>query len=1008
MVAYPPLWRFRLLGGLYAQRGTQDIARFKTSKTGICLASCAFHLGKAIPREELIDQLWPDVDFDHGRQNLRQALSSLRRQLEPPDVSAGSIIWANHHHIQLNPAAVTTDVAEYQAAIKAAEQSNDLPQKIEYLTHAINLYGGELLPGFYADWILIERERLAATYVLLLRGLVAGLRCQGEPERAVEYALRAVSVEPLREELYQDLMELYAETGRPHQALQAYKRMKALLKRELGVVPSEATEQLARQLKKGQPVFVAEVAPGKYRANRSDDARPESEVTPTVIPYRHTRFFGRDLELETLVAWLDPSGEASSDRRMVTLTGLGGAGKTRLAIEAARRLEAQGKRVHFVPLADVTEPTRLADRVATALRLPPAPMAPTIERIVAALAGAPALLVLDNMEHLAEAGAELCNALLSLLPNLTLLVTSRQRIDIEAERVLPVPPLEVPRRRNAPVDMVQFPCVQLLLDRARAVCPDFQVTHRNAAALAALCARLEGIPLAIELAAAHASTLTPAQMLVQMADRFGFLVSQRRGVETRHRTMRACLEWSVALLSPPARRALAAVTVFRGGWFLEAAIPICGNSRILAEIEELCRHSLVIADVTEGNVRYRLLDVVREFAAETPYDDMLEIESRHADYYLALAEEAVPLLKGPQTGAQQAVLELEHDNFRAILTSDHSSHDVRLRLSIALWRFWVLRGYVQEGCERLEAVLAEPASLEHPARARALAGLGILLPRLARYDRARACLEESLAIHRSGGDRAGVAEALTGLGIIAENQGEHDQAGRLHAEALSIRRTLGDAIDIAGSLNNLGAISQALGDLEQANEYFSESAAIARTLGHTHHLAIVLNNLASVTFRQGHYARARGQYAECVALFETLGNNWAVAVAQNNLGEAYFREGNAAAASRVLKLSLQGYRELGDRMKIAHCLESLANAISMGGDAIRAVRLLEAGRMQRHELGIAVSPTGRQQAEEDALRIRSGVTEAELAAARTWATASTLDAILDYACENIDIQQNIP
>jgi predicted ATPase/DNA-binding SARP family transcriptional activator/Tfp pilus assembly protein PilF len=999
MTAFPALWRIELLGTLSASRGTQDIIRFKNSNIGECLAYCAYHIPKTTTREELAERIWPDADDERARQSLRQVLLALRRQLEPPDVPPGSVIIADKHSVRLNATAVTTDIADFKRESYRAEQAGPGQERVPLLAGAVELYGGDLLPGYDADWIVVERERLAATYARLLRLLVSDLRREGEHERAIDFALRAVGKEPLRDELCHDLMLLYAETGRPQEGLRTYERLERLLTRELGTRPSETTNRLARRLRASVPGARPERAPSTRQRNpRAIVQLPALAPAPPLLPHRHTRFFGREDEIEKLLAWLGGVDGPAPDRRLVTLIGPGGAGKTRLALETMRRFCAdKARRAYFIPLADLSEPGRLLDTIAAALRLPPSTVATPLERIVAGLVGGPALLVLDNMEHLVETGAEVAEALLTALPQLTLLVTSRQHLDMPAERVFPVPPLAVPGRLDSPADLVRFASVQLFLDRARAVCPEFQVTRRNAAALAVLCIRLEGIPLAIELAAARTLTLTPAQMLVQLADRFTFLVSRQRTVETRHRTLRACLDWSVEPLPGSLRRTFAALAVFRGGWTLDAAQEVSRTTTTLTDLEQLCSRSLVLAEEVDGETRYRLLDSVREYAMSHLSEDASEPTDRHAAYYLDMAERAAMGLRGPQMPILAAQLEREHDNLRAVLTSTVPC-GVRLRLAAALWRFWYIRGYFLEGYERLTAVLAEAADGPPAERGRALAGLGWQLSRLGRYPEAQQHLEESLVIRRSLADKAGIAETVACLALIAGEQGNYVEAIRCHDEALAIYRILEDSNGIASALNNLGITWRSRGDLEQAGSYFSQSVDVYRQLGHVSHLASALNNLATVDHRQGRYAAARAEYQEGLALFEQAGNELGVAIALHNLADSHSAGGDLNAAIPLLIRSLRQRQKLGDRSGMPLSLELLANIARIQGDAERAARLLFAAQDLRRLTGKPVPPVAQAEYERDIALIHAAAGETGLARARAWASVASLDEIVEYAC----------
>ncbi len=765
--------RIELLGGLRATQGDRTITRFRTQKTGALLAYLAYHRNRSHPRELLIEILWPEADLASGRNNLSLALSSLRRQFEPPGVPAGAILTTDRANVALNPALVTTDAAEFEALVNAAG-SEDGPERLQALAEAAALYRGPLLPGYYEEWIEPERARLAEAYLAALRALARHHAQARDFPRALDYARRAVAADPLREEAHRSVMRLLAAAGQLSAALAQYRELEAVLRRELDRGPSERTRQLAREIEEAagkgapvrrQPAGAATTRLGALEASQrsgSDGAPvPGAPVTPSpcpaalvpstaprdatatrgawTLPLQLTRFFGRETELERLADLLHPGRQGSSgaevqgprgaegqedprrqgskgareqgrtgpeppcapvpllprslaapdETRLVTLTGPGGTGKTRLAVEAARRLLNRfSGAVWFVPLADVSDARLLPEAIGDALRLPRSPGTDPFDLATEILARQPSLLVMDNLEQVIEEAAPFLQRLIERVPTLTCLVTSRQRLDLSAESEYSVTPLPTPRGIDTPERLVEFDSVRLFVDRAQAVRPDFQVTNQNAPAVAELCDRLEGIPLAIELAAARAQVLSPAQMVQQLSPlrrptswvpregqgegsrRFDVLVSRRRDAVERHRTLRATLDWSYRLLSPDLQRMFARLSVFQGGWSLAAAEAVCDEPAALDRLEELRACSLVLAGedgtAREGQVRFRMLDTLSEYAAgQLSPPDLADARRRHLGYFLLLAEEAEPQLHGPRQGEWLDRLETERANFRA-------------------------------------------------------------------------------------------------------------------------------------------------------------------------------------------------------------------------------------------------------------------------------------------------------------------------------------------------------
>ena len=452
---------------------------------------------------------------------------------------------------------------------------------------------------------------------------------------------------------------------------------------------------------------------------------PSAEAALTAkIPLQFTRFIGREQELDRLEEMLDP---ARGHARLVTLTGPGGTGKTRLAVEAAGRLiEPFNGAVWFVPLSEIADPRVFMDSIAAAMALPHAANSGPLDRVREALAKQPSLLVLDNLEQLVMDGGaakgadavEEVKALLETLPDLSILSTSRAILGLPGEQEFVVPPLRTPGGNESPQGLGMYESVTLFVDRAQAVKPDFRVTNQNAAAVAELCDRLEGLPLAIELAAARAQVLTPVQMLAQLSRRFEFLVSRKRGVAERQRTLRAAVDWSYRLLAPDLQRFFARLSVFRGGWSVEAAEEVCDEPLALDFLAQLRECSLVLTEEVGGEIRFRLLEMLREYAAERLTAGEEELAARrHRSYYLDLAIRSEPKLTGPDPAEWLNRLEANVDNFRAALAlrsvssrdgralqseTDDPAIATRMSLAVSLSRFWSIRGHSREGRRAVE------------------------------------------------------------------------------------------------------------------------------------------------------------------------------------------------------------------------------------------------------------------------------------------------------------------
>jgi non-specific serine/threonine protein kinase len=1080
-------WRIELLGWLRAAQGRRVVSRFQTQKTAALLAYLAYFRGRTHAREELTELLWPGCEPEQGRTSLRQALSSLRRQLEPPGVPAGAVIVANRQTVELSSTAATTDVAELDAALEAAARAGGGLGAARELERAVGLYRGELLPGLYQDWIGPERERLRGAFLGATRALIAHLVAARDFGRAVAFARRAAAADPASEEARRDLMRALAGAGQAAEALRQYRDLARVLEREVGVAPQAATRELARDIERRAPpattpaaapppaaargvgapaglvtLVIADPSPvlreGALREEGgflcAEFARPQEALRAALdvaaaaaraggasprlaletgeaagealeraaallraahageilcsartaallppdpgaglaladlglfrlagaaaperifelrhpgrpaqgfppplaapgrtarLPLRLTRFFGRAEELARLEATIGTGGA-----RLVTLTGPGGTGKTRLAIELGARLCGRlAGAVWFAPLADLADPTLVPGAILDAMRIECAPGRAPLDEIARALGGDRALLILDNFEQLAAEGAAIVRDLLERAPGLACLVTSRERLRLSGEVELPVPPLPTPDGGRGPEELAALPSVELFLDRAQAVRPDFQVTGANAAAVAELCRRLDGIPLAVELAAGRAAVLNPAQMLERLASHglgapvgLDLLVSRDRDAPARHRTLRAAIDWSRALLPPELARFFARLAVLRGGFGLEAAEAIASEREGLA-LESLARLrecSLVEVEGEGRETRFRLLETIREYAAEAvPEEERAALARRHAAYFAALAERAAPGLDGPDQAAFFDRLAAEEENFRAALracAADPTLLETGLRLGAALWRFWQVRGRAAEGRRLLEALLAR-APGRSAARALGLRAAGVLAASENDLGAARVLLEESLAILRALGDRAGAVKALNGLGAVASSGGDLDGARAFYEEALALARALGDRRGAAILLNNLGVTAWARGECAAARGQIEEALAIERELGNRLVVGMSQDNLGLLAIDRGDFARARTSIEEAMAIFREVGYARGVAQSLVHLARMRVAEGDGPGARALAEEGLAEYRRLGLREGVAYGLFVLAGASLADGDCERARALGE-------------------------------------------------------------------
>jgi predicted ATPase/DNA-binding winged helix-turn-helix (wHTH) protein len=704
--------------------------------------------------------------------------------------------------------------------------------------------------------------------------------------------------------------------------------------------------------------FTVPVTKGNGEVNRA--SRSKHNLT-----YRLTSFVGREHEIAQLE-------ELVTANRLVTLTGAGGAGKTRLAIEVASRLtDAFRDGVWLVELAALSDPDLVPQAVAQALEVKEQPARSVLETLTDYLASKKPLLVLDNVEHLLDACVPLIDEILRRCRDVAFLVTSRERLGMAGELTYRVPSLTVPGRGDsfAPDALLAYEGVRLFVERARLLRPDFSVTAENAASLASICYRVDGIPLAIELAAPRLRSMSVVELNERLDQRFALLTDGSRTALPRHRTLRSTIDWSYDLLRAPEKLFLQRLSVFAGGWTLAAADEVCAGEGIehgdvLDLLTSLADKSLVLPVQGDAQTRYRLLETVRQYARDRLEDSggSAAARVRHRDYYLALAEEADPKLKTAEQAEWLRRLEEEHENLRAGLEWSLAEAETGggLRLCGALQRFWWTRGHLTEGRRWCTRVLGKAGAEERTReRAYVLNAAGVLSYHQGDYPAAKAFCEESLAIRRELGDRSGVAGSLGNLGNVAVNQGDHSTARALQEQSLEIYRELGDRFGTANTLNNLGVVALNQGDYPAARALHEESLAISRELGNQHSIALSLSNVGHVALDQGDYPAAKALLEESLAIRRELGDRFGIAASLSNLGYVALNQGDYPAARALLEESLASRRELGDQLGIPASLEGLAAVVASRRDSLRAARIWGATERSRAELGTPLPPNER-------------------------------------------------
>jgi len=668
-----------------------------------------------------------------------------------------------------------------------------------------------------------------------------------------------------------------------------------------------------------------------------------------------TSFVGRERETTELRALLARS-------RLVTLTGTGGVGKTRLAMHVADAMvPAYPDGVWLVELAVLRAPALVAQAVVAALDLEAPPGAPPSRALVGYLKERKLLLILDNAEHLIAPCAELVDALLRQCPKITVLITSRERVAVPGESIYRVPSLSLPDaiRDASAASVGDCESVRLFRERAQLQVAGLGVTDHNASVIGSICRHLDGIPLAIELAAARVRSMTVEEIDARLGHRFALLTGGARTVPPRQQTLRAAIDWSYDTLSENERSVFCAMAVFAGGWTLEAAQQVWADETrdrqaLLDILTSLADKSLVLTEQSASATRFRLLETLQQYALERLHQtgSDADLRKRHLACFFELARKAEPQLTEKDQQIWLDRLECEHDNLRQALAFALGDDVERgLLLASALSRFWLVRGYLAEGRSWLARLLAASSGTDAAARARAHNWAGILAWKQGDYGPALASLEQSLALYRARGDRHGIGIVLSNQGLVAYERGDYATARTLHEESLAIDRETGDPRGVAISLLHLASLAMLQGDHRAARAMNEESLGIFRSLGDRGHVAHALRSLGNLCTNDGDHAKARELYDESLAICRELGDRSGIARALHGLGVTARYDGARDVADARLRDSLAICRELGDREGSANALRHLARIAASNGNPSAARDLQEEALEICHALG---------------------------------------------------------
>jgi predicted ATPase/DNA-binding SARP family transcriptional activator len=875
---------FRILGPLDVRAHGESIP-LGGAKRRALLALLLVRANEVVSTDRLIDELWGERAPATAANTLQVHISHLRRALHAGlEDQASPVLVTEPPGYVLRISPESLDATRFEGLVLAADAAPDAAEASRLLTEALGLWRGPALADV-ADLRLAQPE-IARLDELRRRALEDRVERELERGRHTEVLAEVealVADHPFSERLRGQLMLALYRAGRQADALDAYQHARRVLTDELGLEPGPELRELHQSILR-QDLSIAPSAGGDAQLR---------------LPSFLTGFVGREQELEEVAALV------RGGVRLLTITGLGGIGKTRLGVEAARSLDQDfPDGVAYIQLAAIADPGLVASTIAQALGESAVAAADTLE---AFLRDKRLLLVLDNFEQVVEA-APLLPRLLEA-PGLAVLVTSRSALRVSGEHEYPVPALPLPE------------AVALFTDRARAVNPHFVAADADGGAIEELCARLEGLPLAIELAAARTKLLTPAAMLGRLGGRLDLLAEGPRDAPERHRALRATLDWSYELLTPQQQHVFAHLGIFVGGCAVEAAEAVCGDGRrtTLDDLAAVVAESLARREPAP-QARITLLETVREYAVERLRSLGAEEDARvrHADYFLEFAEAAEAASTGPDQSDWYGRLELEHDNLRAALSfvRERAEADVELRFCVALWRFWQIHGHLDEGRSALEAALASNPS----------------------------------------GDPALLTRALNGAGVLAGEQGDFEAAAGFFEPSLELARQLGDHARIAGALANLGNLALFSGDLPRARLLYEESIEEAVLGDASSTELIVRENLGLVALDEGDLERAIVLLEKSAALAASEQDERTRASSTRALAAALLASGDLVRARSLLGESLTLARRLGELNGIAYCFDTFAGLAAAEGDPEEAALLFGAADVVRSSIGAQRPP----------------------------------------------------
>jgi predicted ATPase/DNA-binding SARP family transcriptional activator len=926
-------------------------------------------------RESLSALLWPDYDQAKAFSNLRRTIWEVHQAI------GESWLIAERESVHLNPEVeIDLDIAHFRALISESHKQPDLSLRIPLLVDAVTLYRNHFLTGFslkdaypFNEWAYAESEELRHQLVDILTTLSEDYCGLGQADKAIPYGRRLVSLEPLNESAHRRLMEVYLQAGQHSAALKQYQTCEQILRKELNLDPQPETRALYKKIRKG------EIKPTQVE-KQIEPIKPKHN-----LPLQISTFIGREKEQDEIIKLLERN-------RLVTIAGVGGIGKTRLSLQVGQRLLSYyPEGVWFISFDSLSDPALVPQTVATVFDIREGSNLPVIEILINVLREKTTLLILDNCEHLLEGCAQLITVLLTNCPSLKILATSRETLNIAGESIYSMPALSLPEQDNHSLEaLAEYEAVKLLTERATLALSSFALTKETAQTVVDICRRVDGIPLAIELAAARVNILQVEEILKQLEDSFSLLSSDHRIASQRHQTLRASMDWSWRLLNDDEQIFLQQLSDFSGGWTLESAESVC-DGNVLGLTSALVKKSLIaVKQETGRETRYRFHEMVRQYAREKLIESGEEetISTQHLNYFLKLSEQAEIALRGAEQVKWFSRIFDERDNIRAALVWADKTDNVETGLYISgrLDRFWDSFD-MREGSSWLGEFLGKSESKAFPrARARALCTQGWLLEWLQRSAEARSAAQECLDLYQAFGDKEGEVEALLLLGFISEapksvelnlqaltlaqligdtwrqakalaflgwtDSRDFKRSVGYWEKAISLFRKVSDLRFLAGLLGTLGYFLALNGDIELAQEYLDESTLWLQQLDPKN---FVLHK------NKGGYiqiALMRGDYEQARALLQTMqnlsqenGDRMTYLWTRVRLGYLDLHDGKISEARHAFSENAQSFQENENTIGVVFTLEGMASLYVTVGKPERAARLIGLADATREKIG---------------------------------------------------------